>query len=237
MPDERKGRRPERRTGGARGAAGDPPPARTASRRSAPGGTTAPPASRRERRKAEARTLLYDTALRLFRSRGYDQTTVQDIADAADTAKGTFFAYFPTKEHVLAAYHREMGRQILVAIEGRAFASAEQAIQTALRECASWAVNDPVMGRLIIRLVFGSDLLLDSDEENEERLAAWMEAHLARGRRTGELRRSLDTQLFVSMLTGVLSSTVTEWIAGSRRFDLEGRVERKVRFLFAAARA
>ena len=59
-------------------------------------------------KKAEVRSRLYSTALHLFLERGYENTTVQEITDLADVAKATFFNYFPTKEHVLAAYHNEM---------------------------------------------------------------------------------------------------------------------------------
>jgi len=66
-----------------------------------------PLANRRERRSAEIRERLYRAALRIFAERGYLETTVADITDAADLGKGTFFNYFPTKEHVLAAYGEE----------------------------------------------------------------------------------------------------------------------------------
>jgi len=64
-------------------------------------------ASRRERRRLETRDKLYRAALELFGERGFLETTVEDITEAADVGKGTFFNYFPTKEHVLAAYGGE----------------------------------------------------------------------------------------------------------------------------------
>ena len=45
--------------------------------------------------------------MELFGERGFLETTVEDITEAADVGKGTFFNYFPTKEHVLAAYGGE----------------------------------------------------------------------------------------------------------------------------------
>jgi AcrR family transcriptional regulator len=62
---------------------------------------------RRERRRAEIRERLFRAALRLFAERGYLETTVEDITEAADVGKGTFFNYFPTKEHVLATFGAE----------------------------------------------------------------------------------------------------------------------------------
>jgi AcrR family transcriptional regulator len=63
--------------------------------------------NRRERRRLETRERLYRAALELFGERGFLETTVEDITEAADVGKGTFFNYFPTKEHVLAAYGGE----------------------------------------------------------------------------------------------------------------------------------
>src|ERR1019366_7028023 len=56
---------------------------------------------RRERRAAETRLRLFRTALQLFADRGLSNVTVEDITEAADVGKGTFFNYFESKDHVL----------------------------------------------------------------------------------------------------------------------------------------
>jgi AcrR family transcriptional regulator len=58
--------------------------------------------SRRERKKLETRQGLLEAALDLFRDKGYDETTVEEITERADVAKGTFFNYFPSKEALLS---------------------------------------------------------------------------------------------------------------------------------------
>jgi len=59
---------------------------------------------RRSRRSAELRERLFRAALELFAKKGFAETTVEDITNAADVGKGTFFNYFPSKDHILLAF-------------------------------------------------------------------------------------------------------------------------------------
>jgi AcrR family transcriptional regulator len=60
-----------------------------------------PKAGLRERKKARTRAEIQRQALKLFRERGYEATTVAQIAEASEVSESTFFRYFPTKEDVV----------------------------------------------------------------------------------------------------------------------------------------
>jgi len=59
---------------------------------------------RRARRRAETRDRIVRAALKLFARQGFLATTVEQITEAADVGKGTFFNYFPSKEHLLTGF-------------------------------------------------------------------------------------------------------------------------------------
>src|SRR5437868_9246106 len=69
-----------------------------------PNVAAAPSPNRRQRRSAEIRERLFRAALALFAKKGFAETTVEDITNAADLGKGTFFNHFPSKDHILIAF-------------------------------------------------------------------------------------------------------------------------------------
>ncbi len=60
--------------------------------------------SRRERKKADARRRILDAAVRLFGERGIEAVTVDEIAAAADVAKGSIYSHHRTKEDIVVAF-------------------------------------------------------------------------------------------------------------------------------------
>ncbi len=69
----------------------------------------------RERKKARTRAAIREHALRLFRENGYQRTTVEKIAEAAEVSPSTFFRYFPTKEDIVL--QDDMDTRMIEALE------------------------------------------------------------------------------------------------------------------------
>src|SRR5260370_33422429 len=72
---------------------------------------------RRQRRSADIRERLFRAALNFFAQKGFAETTVEDITEAADVGKGTFFNYFPSKDHILLAFVEMQLGKLETAIE------------------------------------------------------------------------------------------------------------------------
>ena len=72
----------------------------------------------RTKRPEIRRDQLLDAAEKLFAEKGYAETTVLDIAEAAGVAKGTFYLYFPSKEHCMVALKERLMQGLVDRFEG-----------------------------------------------------------------------------------------------------------------------
>ena len=107
----------------------------------------AAPVSRRERKKGRTRADIYNAAMNLFVRRGFDSVTIEDICDAADVARATFFLHFPAKEALLIEYGERANDELAAAIAAYR-GSATATIRMALKMLAERAVRHPTSSGL-----------------------------------------------------------------------------------------
>jgi AcrR family transcriptional regulator len=99
--------------------------------------------SLRDRKKERTRRALVEVSTELFHARGYEATTIADIAAAADIGTRTFFSYFATKEDLLFAFGDGRVQTALRAIETRQ--PGEQPAQVLLRALQDTGRDDDDM--------------------------------------------------------------------------------------------
>lgn len=99
----------------------------------------------RERKKRRTRTTLIDVAADLCVRQGYDNTTVEQIAAAAEVSPRTFNRYFPSKEAVIAAFADEIDEDMAVVLarQPRDISELEALMRTQLEIFAPDAPNGP----------------------------------------------------------------------------------------------
>jgi AcrR family transcriptional regulator len=135
-----------------------------------------PPArpGRRARRQAETRARILRAALHLFARQGFFATTVEQITEAADVGKGTFFNYFPSKEHALAGF----GEIQVSKVQG-ALAEIRQGagpLRQVLRRLAHALAEEPSRSPSLVRGLLAA-------HSSSESFLKVMRHNLARGRR------------------------------------------------------
>jgi AcrR family transcriptional regulator len=129
--------------------------------------------------------------LEIFARRGYLDTTVEDITEAADVGKGTFFNYFPTKEHVLATYGDERVAAIERSLQN--VRTAKQSVRAALKELATDLAGQSAESPDLLRSIFAAHLScarVRAELQNRlQRARQLLGEIVAIGQKRGEIRR------------------------------------------------
>jgi AcrR family transcriptional regulator len=160
--------------------------------------------SLRERKKARTRASLREHALRLFREHGYQTTTVEQIAAAAEVSPSTFFRYFPTKEDVVI--QDDMDTRLFASFERQPPAlSTIAALRAALREvAASFTPEEMEQLREAFALQVTVPEIRARILDDANRMMHLMTEALAK--RTGRPADDLGVRTFAGAVFGVMTS-------------------------------
>lgn len=178
---------------------------------------------RRERKRLVSRERLYDVAIRLFLEKGFDNTTVDQIAERADLARATAFNHFPQKVAYLEEWGRRRRRHVRHRLAERpdAGSTAADELSAYLREMAALNIaSRPETMALIEPSVRAGQALqgpaIDVD----------LAALVHHGQATGEFRADADAEQVGLVLGAAYFSTLLRWATvDPAPFDLAARLE------------
>ena len=193
---------------------------RSSHTKSAPRGPTP---GLRERKRQQTRERLIEAAMALFLDRGFEATTLDDIAAAADISRRSFFHYFASKEDVVFAWHEETMVALVAAVAARPakesmLTAAENAITAIARELDS----DEAIA--IARLKHDNPALQARDQLKYEQLERALAEALAR--RAGRKSDMLHARLVAMIATGAMRIGGEVWAAEGAREKSEALAKR-----------
>src|SRR5947208_4514300 len=169
--------------------------------------------SRRLRRSAELRDRLFRAALNLFAKKGFAETTVEDITEAADVGKGTFFNYFPSKEHILLAFGEiQLGKLEAAVAEVR---RTNEPIPQFLRELGVRMTQEPTRNPEIIRAILQAYLSTTPVREAmldlQKRVQALHTEMIRLGQKQGAIRNDLPAAELAYVFRQTIFGTCLIW--------------------------
>ncbi|GGZ18197.1 TetR family transcriptional regulator [Streptomyces inusitatus] len=188
-----------------------------------------PPMGLRERKKLKTRIAIRRATHRLVAEQGYEATTVEQIAEAAEVSPSTVFRYFPTKEDIVLSggLHPSLETELrarppaedpldslrLVITTGLAAFTPEERAEAVLR--TRLMVEVPaIRARMTESIALTSDLLVRALAD-----------------RTGRPHGDLDVRVFTAAVLGALREVMLYWAARDHQDDLAELVDRALRTL------
>lgn len=167
---------------------------------------------RREQKREETRQRLAQAAQRLFVKQGFDATTVDEIAAAADVSRRTFFHYFESKEDVVLARHEDFERALLAVV--RAASPDEPVLDVAERAVVAAAgLFDLKEAHIIEQLQRDEPALRMRAQGKYERIERAIASALAE--RAGVAPDDLRVRLDAMLIAGVLRIAGGGWTAAA----------------------
>lgn len=171
------------------------------------------PISRRERRSADIRERLFRAALRLFAQKGFAETTVEDITEAADLGKGTFFNYFPSKDHVLLAFSDMQLSKLeeSVAQFRDSTQPLHEFLQTLTLRMTEEPLRNPGMIRALLLGYISSDAVREVMTEKQARALALHTQMVKVAQSRGELRTDVPATDIANVFRQTIFGTLLMW--------------------------
>jgi AcrR family transcriptional regulator len=168
---------------------------------------------RRQRRAAETRVRLFRCALQLFSERGFPNVTVEDITEAADVGKGTFFNYFESKDHVLGVMAEiqlgKVAEAVTLASDGR------QTIHSVLHHLFLRAAEEPGrspdLARALISSFLASAGVREIIELNMQKGRKMIAEIISAGQLSGEIDPHLKKEKIAIQVLQTFMGTVLFW--------------------------
>ncbi len=166
--------------------------------------------SRRERKKQETRERIVTAALELFQARGFEETTITAIAEAADVSRSTFFNYFATKEELLtaiaAAELRELERLVEEELVGL------KAVDKICRVVHSLVADVAPFLQITRRVLLESLLRPECTPSPVTQVGVILERLVREGQKRQEIRTDLDAADAARLIVGACLAVLFHWI-------------------------
>jgi len=197
------------------------------------------PLPRRERKKLETKEKIFNAAIELFRKKGFENTTVEEITEKADVGKGTFFNYFPRKESIL----NYLGERRMMAIQEAFYENIPEdaTIEETLRRIFEILARENEKEKPLVKLIVG-EILKSRESLKEEAHAgqlffkSLLEALIARGQDQGEIKKEFKALKLAEILEGVYFSSVFKWLDSEEDRSLVEDLSEKIGILFEGVR-
>ncbi len=175
-------------------------------------------------KKERTKEIIFKNAVALFLEHGYDNTTVQEITEKADVAKGTFFSHFPTKDSILTYLGEQRVEMMREHLENELFHidCAKEQIHKLFDLLAIASEEDKEVTKLIayerLKTLYSSDFA--NETKNKLELRNILENILSKGQQNEEFRKDFLPIHVADILIGIYFYTMLQWIAKDQQTSL-----------------
>lgn len=173
--------------------------------------------TRIDKKKAQTKERIFLNAVDLFLQQGFERTTIEQITEKADVAKGTFFNHFPTKVDVLfyLSEQRMALMEDLLEKKLKKIRSAREKIFVWLKVFAEKNEENKDIVMLVVKEAFKLEFSqMKPEKEVRTKFKLKLLEIIREGQETLEFRNDFDPYLAADLLMSMYYFTMFEWLEG-----------------------
>jgi AcrR family transcriptional regulator len=187
--------------------------------------------SRRERKKQALTDNIFKTAIYLFRTKGFDETTIEEITNTLDISRATFFNYYASKNQILYELAERLVNNYKTILEDKLTSNPH----TRETLCAIMdEIEDSMKGyKNLFRSVFLEIMrgqvgfIKGHNDNNQPTVNDLMAKIITRGQENGEIINK-DPYLLAEMLTGSIFNIILNWLHEKDTYSLRERLKTSI---------
>lgn len=171
----------------------------------------------REKKKQETRQAIMQAAIKLFSEKGFEKTSIEELAREAGIGKGTIYGYFQTKSDILHAFcedELEHLHQQLNANADKDIPILQQMVSIYMSEFRHIAENREFARLYMQETAFPRDSDLERNQKSHNVYFGMLFPLLQRAQDRGELRRDIDLLHITGHFYGLYLLMVSAWFGG-----------------------
>lgn len=190
----------------------------------------------RETKKKKTRQAIMDAAIRLFSEKGFEKTSVDELAKEAGVGKSTIYGYFHTKNEIFLAFCEDQVDFVFTDLAQKRDpdASLQEQLLTLFMGQFRYVTKNFNFGRILAReMVFPKELTIEKSNDLSERYLSALGEILTKAILRGELRDDLELLYISGHFYAFYLLVLSAWY--ERRFQSEQEIEQVLRKLLRQA--
>jgi len=189
--------------------------------------------SLREKKKIETRNKIFEVSARLFKEKGIENTTVDEIVKIAGIGKGTFFNYFPSKTSLLLYFAKQKEELTFSQIKNEALktVSTREKIKNVLVFVAKTNELDKELTKIFVfeyMRHYGSS----QDERKSHGLSNILHSLIEDGIKKQDLKSTIDAKKAAEIISAVYFHSLVEWLWSQIDYSFSDDISGKIDIVF-----
>lgn len=177
----------------------------------------------RQKKALDTKNILFESAIELFRKKGYYEVSVDEITAKAGTSKGTFYTHFKSKDQILVEEFKQYDNHYNVFYkELKKYQSVKEKLLAFVKEVYIFTTKK--VGLEIVYVIYDTQLSYSKKNtfiigENRP-LYKIIREIIKEGQRNGEFRVDIKAKEYTKMIVRCMRGTLYDWCLYDGRFDV-----------------